>query len=232
MTQSTLGSFDPLAFFARGASNPSTTFASAISPIFSYERSGDPFGGALAGIPGVTAPRNPLTASTEEELRAALEAFQASRKTPGAPKTGSTASDNTVRPPQQTETPGGSADAGALAAAQAEDIRRRQDLQERMASLPYLRELSEIWTQQLESQTEAQTRNALAKQENYNRRKIEESKIQAWQNITTAQINREAQVATSLAQIAYLSNQPNAAVLTAMAPFTQSAAQAGKITVV
>ena len=231
MTQARSASFDPVAFFAQGSSDPNALLAAAVSPIFSYERSGDPFGGALSVIPGVSAPKSPFTLGTEEELKAALGGFAASR--PGrAPVQGAVGAREGAFDPKQTIDPGGSASAGAQSDAQAEALRHLVALTEKFGSIPYLTEKAALETKAEIERAQGLTESALLKQEEVTRRKVEEAKIQAWQNVTTAQINREAQMATSLAQIAYLSNQPNAAVLTAMAPFTQSAAQAGKITVV
>lgn len=235
MTQARSASFDPLAFFAQGSSDPNALLAAAVSPIFSYERSGDPFGGALSAIPGVSAPKSPFTLGTEEELKAALEGFAASRPGQGSAQGAVGAPPPPPEgafDPQQTQTPGGSASAGAQSDAQAEALRRLVELQEKLGSIPYLKEKTALETQAQLERAQGLTESALLKQQEVTRRKVEEAKIQAWQNVTTAQINREAQMATSLAQLAYLANQPNAAVLTAMSPFTQSAAQAGKITVV
>lgn len=234
MTQAPSAGFDPLAWYAQG-SGANALLASAVSPIFSFDRAGDPFGGALSSIPGATASKAPFTLNSEEELKAALESFKASR--PGQAKSPSVGSVPPPPPedafyPQQTIDPGGSASAGAQSDSQAEALRRLVELQEKFGSIPYLKEKAALETQAALERAQGLTENALLKQQEVTRRKVEEAKIQAWQNVTTAQINKEGQIYASLAQLAYLANQPNAAVLSAMAPFTQSASQAGKITVV
>jgi hypothetical protein len=210
------------------------------SPLFSFDRQGDPFGGALSAVPGVPAVKSPFALSTEEELVKALDAFRASQNQSagGSPQPNWASSLPPEPPPgafdpQPTNTPGGSADAGAQSDAQQAALEDLVRLQERISSIPYLKEKIDLETQAAITRVDAFTKNALQKQQEVSRREIEKQKIAAWQNITTAQINQETAVATSLAQLAYLSNQPNAGVLSAMAPYSAAASNAfGKITVV
>lgn len=76
--------------------------------------------------------------------------------------------------------------------------------------------------------TEATERAALAKSREKSARDIELQNIQAWRDITTAQINREAAMGLGMAEIAFRATQANPGVLTALAPFAQAGVSAFK----
>ena len=76
--------------------------------------------------------------------------------------------------------------------------------------------------------TEATERTALAKTREKSARDIELQNIQAWRDITTAQINRDAAMGLGMAEIAFRATQANPGVLTALAPFAQAGVSAFK----
>lgn len=71
---------------------------------------------------------------------------------------------------------------------------------------------------------EANEQAALAKSKENTERK----NIDAWKEITIAQINRDSAMGLGLAEIAFRGTQANPGVLTALAPFTQAGVQAFK----
>lgn len=71
-------------------------------------------------------------------------------------------------------------------------------------------------------------RTALAKSRELSARQIELENIKAWRGITEAQINREAQMALGLADVAYRATQANPATLAGLAPIAKLGAEAFK----
>lgn len=76
--------------------------------------------------------------------------------------------------------------------------------------------------------TRESERAALTKSRELSARQIELENIRAWRGITEAQINRETQMALSLADIAYRATQANPATLAGLAPLARVGAEAFK----
>lgn len=76
--------------------------------------------------------------------------------------------------------------------------------------------------------TRESERAALTKSRELSARQIELENIRAWRGITEAQINREAQMALGLADVAYRATQANPATLAGLAPIARLGAEAFK----
>jgi len=98
-----------------------------------------------------------------------------------------------------------------------------------------LGELGPFYTGKLQGDTAATLavlreteKSALAKSRELSARQIELENIRAWRGITEAQINRETQMALSLADIAYRATQANPATLAGLAPLARVGAESFK----
>ena len=125
--------------------------------------------------------------------------------------------------PAQQDMPQGSANTGGLASVLQEYLRQQAEATKRTLDPKWRRETSQIDVDVYGQQTEIAKQAAMDKMREKTARDIELQNIQAWRDITKAQIDREAQITSNLLNVAYIANTPNANVLSALAGPTQAA---------
>lgn len=146
--------------------------------------------------------------------------------TPPPPPPGSFGGES--RPPSNegVEIPGGAADIGGLAGVIREALQGNRDLQKQLADPEYLKKLQQMRIQEFLATEQAVAQTALEKSREKTYRDTQLGVLQAWNDVTRAQINKEAELAKSLATTAYLAHTPNQGVLAALSANLQSATSA------
>jgi hypothetical protein len=128
--------------------------------------------------------------------------------------------------PYQQEPPQGSAGFGGLPGLLGGALERSFDLQEKLSSAPYLRELSDINIATYAAQSEIAQQAAMEKSRENTARQIELQNLRSWEAITRAEIDRERAMAQALMSTAYIAGTPNANVLSALSGPVSAAIQA------
>lgn len=133
-----------------------------------------------------------------------------------------------ARPPSSEgiEIPGGAADIGGLAGVIREALQGNRELQKQLADPEYLKKLQQMRIQEFLATEQAVAQTALEKSREKTYRDTQLGVLQAWNDVTRAQINKEAELAKSLATTAYLAHTPNQGVLAALSANLQSATSA------
>jgi hypothetical protein len=128
--------------------------------------------------------------------------------------------------PIQQAPPQGSAAYGGLAGVLGGALERSFALQEKLASVPYLKDINELNLATYAAQSEIAQQAAMEKSRENTARQIELQNLRSWEAITRAEIDRERAMAQALMSTAYIAGTPNANVLSALAGPVASAIQA------
>lgn len=145
---------------------------------------------------------------------------------PPPPPPGSFGGEARPPSPEGTAPPGGTVDVAGIAAVLQEAFKKQYEQTERVTQIPYLKELQKLRIEEFLAAERASSESALARTREKTYRDTQLGVLQAWNDVTRAQINKEAELAKSLATTAYLAHTPNQGVLAALSANLQSAASA------